>query len=437
MTISATETTRPRRDRLIGTAVALMATTATNSALGVIFWAIASHLHPAARLGEDVALISVMLLLSVVSQLNLGMGISRLLPQVLDRPGRVVASCYALTAVMAIAVTMTFVVVAPLLSESFDFVAGDAKLAAALVLGVVLWNVFTLQDAVLTSARWAPLVPVENAIFGVLKIALMIVLAGVLVSHGVFYAWLAAALLVLIPVNRIIFARVLRSPRSRRDPHAHRALTLSDRPRVARYLLTDYLAALLSQGYKSLLPLLVLAALGAASNAYFYIAFLVASAVGELSWSLSTSLVVQGAHDESDVSALARRSVGFYLRFVAPCVVVLIVAAPLALRPFGADYADHATTLLRLLLIATLPQAAVTLYLGVERVRARVGRVIAAEAAVVALVTGGAILGMRSGGLTGMGVAWLVGQTVVALAVAPLLWQACRRSTGNRCGVLA
>ena len=426
-----------KRDRLIATAVALMATTATNALLGVVFWAIASRLHPAARLGEDVALISAMLLLSIVSQLNLGMGISRLLPQVLDRPERVVASCYALTAATAVVVTTTFVVVAPMLSSSFDFLAGNVALAAALVLGVALWNVFTLQDAVLTSARRAALVPVANGIFGLLKIGLMVALAGVLVSHGVFYAWLVAALLVLVPVNRIIFARVLPAPRGPRAPDAHHALELSDRPRVARYLLTDYLAALLSQGYKSLLPLLVLGALGAADSAYFYIAFLVAGAIGELSWSLSTSLVVQGAHDESDVSALARRSVVFYLRFVAPCVLVLIVAAPLVLRPFGMDYADNATTLLRLLLVATLPQAVVTLYLGVERVRARVGRVILAESAVVALVTGGAIVGMQSGGLTGMGIAWLVGQAVVALAVAPRLWQACRPPTGDHRVVLA
>ena len=181
----------------------------------------------------------------------------------------------------------------------------------------------------------------------------------------------------------------------------------------------------------------MLGALGSAANAYFYIAFLVAGAVGELSWSLATSLVVAGARDESQVAALARRSVVFYLRTVVPAVVLLVVAAPLVLRPFGLDYVTHGTTLLRLLLLGALPQAVVTLYLGVERLRSRMGRVIAAEAAVVALVTTGAIVGMRSGGLTGMGMAWVVGQTAVAMAVAPSLWRACRPATRTPVGVLA
>ena len=83
-------------------------------------------------------------------------------------------------------------------------------------------------------------------------------------------------------------------------------------------------------------------------------------------------------------------------------------------------------TLLRLLLVATLPQAVVSLYLSVERVRANVGRVLAVEAAVVVLVTAGAIVGMDRLGLIGVGWAWLVAQSIVAALVAPALWRACR-----------
>lgn len=430
---------RLRHDTLITTALALMLTTAATAALGVVFWAVASNLYTPARLGENVALISAMLLLSIVSQLNLGMGISRLLPQVRHRPRRVVLCSYALTALVAVVLTSAFVALAPVLSSEFAFLRSSAVLACALVAGVVLWNVFALQDAVLTAARWAAAVPVENTIFGVMKIVLMIVLAGVLVSYGIFYAWFFAMVVMVVPVSALIFSKVLVSGKRQRQrrPAPASALPLSDRSRVARYLLSDYVAALLSQGYKSLLPLLVLGALGATANAYFYIAFLVAGAVGELSLSLGTSLVVEGAHDERDVAALARRSVVFYLRFVAPAVLVLVVAAPLLLRPFGSEYVTNATLLLRLLLAGALPQAVVTLYLGVERLRARMGRVIAAEAAVVVLVTTGAIIGMRSTGLNGVGLAWLVGQSVVALAVAPLLWRACQPPARDRHGVLA
>lgn len=418
---------RRRRDPLGTTAGALVATAVTTSGLGVVFWAVASHLYSPARLGQDVALISAMLLLSIISQLNLGMGMVRLLPQIYERPWRPVLSVYALAALVGVVVAVSFVIVAPEVSSGFAFVGHDSRLALALVVGVVLWNVFSLQDAVLTAARWAVALPIENGIFGVLKIGLVVLLAWVLAGHGVFYGWLLAMAVMLVPVNWLIFGRVLPSRKPSVAPEAAGTLRIGDRTRVARYLVTDYVAALLSQGYKALLPLLVLGALGSAANAYFYAAFLVAAAVGELSLSLSTSLVVEGAHDGSGVASMARRSVLLYAKLALPGILVLVAAAPLILRPFGAAYVTHGTTLLRLLIAGTVPQAVVTLYLGIERVRARVGRVIVAEAAIVALITGGAIAGMSRYGLDGMGVAWLAGQSVVALAVSPRLWAACRR----------
>jgi O-antigen/teichoic acid export membrane protein len=102
-------------------------------------------------------------------------------------------------------------------------------------------------------------------------------------------------------------------------------------------------------------------------------------------------------------------------------VALLALAAPLVLRPFGADYSSEGTTLLRLLLLATLPQGIVSLYIGVERVRARVGRVLAVEALAVVAVVCGAVLGMHALGLAGAGVAFLVSQSGLALFVLPRL----------------
>jgi O-antigen/teichoic acid export membrane protein len=398
-----------------------MVTTVTTSALGVVFWAVASHLYPAAQIGQDAALLSAMMLLSIVCQMNLGMGIARLLPQVGRRRWRPVALAYAATAAVGLAVAGGFVVVAPRFSSGFGFLADAPLLAALLVGSVVLCSVFALQDAVLTASRRAALLPIENGLFGVLKIGLIVGLAGSFVGHGVFTGWVVAMALMVLPVNLLLFSRVL--PAGNRTQHTPPAtvLPLAQRGMVARYLATDYAAALLSQGYNAALPLLVIGVLGGAANAYFYIAFLIASAVGALAQALSTALVVEGAHDESSLPRLARRSVVRYLTLVAPAVVILVIGAELVLRPFGPAYVQEGTTVLRLLLMGTLPQAVVMLYLGVERVRARVTRVLAAEAATVVLVTIGSVLGMRWFGLDGVGLAWLVAQSAVALAVAPRL----------------
>ncbi|MDQ3897386.1 MAG: hypothetical protein M3326_09135 [Actinomycetota bacterium] len=418
----------PHIDPLASTAWALMANTVVTSVLGMAFWAGASRFYSAGELGESAALISAMMLLSVVSQLNLAMGISRLLPQVRRERWRPVTAAYGVSAGVGLLVTAAFAVLAPRVSSSFDFLGRDALLAVALVVAVVLWNVFALQDAVLTAARWAAAVPVENGLFGLLKIGLMVALAHSFGGLGIFWAWVLAMAIMLVPVNGLIFGKVLPgaggSPGRRGEETT--VLPLHDRARVTRYLAVDYAAALLNQGYTALLPLLVVAVLGGDANAYFYIAFVIAGAVRAVAQSMSTSLVVEGAHHESRLASLARLSVVRYVKYALPATAVLVVGAPLLLLPFGPAYVDRGTTLLRLLLVATVPQAATALYLGVERVRARVSRVLAVEAAIVVLVTVGAMAGMHGYGLNGVGVAWLAAQSAVAAVAVPALARALR-----------
>ncbi|MDX6687396.1 MAG: hypothetical protein QOF86_3524, partial [Baekduia sp.] len=57
---------------LVGNAVRLMASTAAQAALGVVFWIVAARSFPAPVLGVDAALITTMMTLSIVGQLNLG-----------------------------------------------------------------------------------------------------------------------------------------------------------------------------------------------------------------------------------------------------------------------------------------------------------------------------------------------------------------------------
>lgn len=408
-----------------------MVNTVVNAGLGMVFWAIAGRLFSPADLGIAAALISAMVLLSTVSQLNLGSGMARLLPQVTERRWRPVAGAYALTGIVGVIVTLAFVGLAPLLSEGFAFLTGNLPLTAALVGAVVLWNVFALQDAVLTSARWSAVVPVENAIFGLLKIGLLFWLVNTGLREGVFYAWLIGMAALLIPVNGLIFGRALRSPQpavtSRDD-----SLSLADRGKVVRYLAGDYGAALLSQGSKNLLPLLVVAVLGREANAFFYVAFLVASGLGTLADALSTSLLAEASQAGAELGPLARRSAARFCKFVLPAGVALAAAAPLVLFPFGPEYVERGATLLRLLVAGVLIHGVIVLFFAMERIRGHVARIVWGEAVIFVLVAGGAVVGMRVDGLRGLGLAWLAAQTVMAAVVGPATLRRLFPRTGSQ-----
>lgn len=276
----------PRRrlrpaDSTATTAWALMANTATTSALAMIFWIVAGRVYTPSQVGENAVLVSAMMLMSVVSQLNLAMGISRLLPQVEHRRWRPVLGAYSLTAAVAVVSTALLVTVVPQVSDGFVFLRQSPTLKVSLVIAVALWNIFALQDAVLTSARWAVAIPVENGLFGVLKIVLMVWFAhSASAGHGIFLAWLLAMAALVVPVSGLVFGRVLRVVGRSQGRKAQTALCVDDRRGVVRYLAVDYVASLLSQGYTALLPLLVVGVVGGEANAYFYVAFVLAVASG-------------------------------------------------------------------------------------------------------------------------------------------------------------
>ena len=78
-----------------------------------------------------------------------------------------------------------------------------------------------------------------------------------------------------------------------------------------------------------------------------------------LIWSVSTSFLVEAAHDPSTIRLHVDRTVRLTLLMLVPGVAVGVALAPYLLRVFGTTYAEHGTTLLRLLVLA-LPGTAVT-----------------------------------------------------------------------------
>jgi O-antigen/teichoic acid export membrane protein len=107
-------------------------------------------------------------------------------------------------------------------------------------------------------------------------------------------------------------------------------------------------------------------------------------------------------------------------------MLLAIAAAPFLLYPFGVEYTKRATSLLQLLLAGCIPQTLVTVYLGMERVRGRAGRILAVQAlAFVSVVTGVGLL-MPAQGILGVGLAWLAAWALTAVAILPGLRSAAR-----------
>ena len=123
------------------------------------------------------------------------------------------------------------------------------------------------------------------------------------------------------------------------------------------------------------------------------------------------------------MSRLARRGATFGI----PALVAGIIAAPLVLDIVGSSYATDGVGLLRLILVAVIPEAVVIAWMSVQRVHQNTGRILLVQGLLTSAVIGSTavIMGMH-GSLTMIGVAFLASQALAAALVSADLLRAVR-----------
>jgi O-antigen/teichoic acid export membrane protein len=401
-------------DPLLRTGNMLIVTAGLNALLGTLFWVAAAHRYSRVNVGTNAAAIAAMMLIAGFAQLNLMSAMVRFVPVAGHGTRRLVAAAYGVSVTMALAFSAVFLlgihVFAPGLAAFLD----HWPVAPWFVLSTCGWCIFVLQDAVLTGLGRPGWVPLENAAFAVSKFLLVVLLFTLLPRYGLLVAWTIAVIVPTVPVNVFIFRRAI--PRHVAGaPATDQAPTFAQ---LSRFLAGDYVASLSWICATSLLPVMVLNRLGARPTATFAIVWAVAVALFAVSSSMGQSLVVQGAKNESQLPSHSRRASVHALRLLVPAVVVLVIAAPWALRIFGPGYALQGTTALRLLVLASLPVLFVTIVVSELRVRRMMLRVAAIMVVLAVIVLALSYLLIPRLGITGVGLAWLCGEGTVAL----LLW---------------
>ena len=118
-------------------------------------------------------------------------------------------------------------------------------------------------------------------------------------------------------------------------------------------------------------PLIVTTRLSSTSNAYFYTTWMMAGIFLIISPSVSQSLFAEGVHSPHELLNKARKALGVIAAILLPCIIGIFALGGLLLSAFGASYESHATELLKLVLIASIPDAVTNVYVAVMRVQGR------------------------------------------------------------------
>jgi O-antigen/teichoic acid export membrane protein len=407
------ELTRHVATPLYRDAYALVASGASTALLGVLYWTLAARLYATEQVGLGAAAIAAMMFVSGLSQLNLKSALVRFVPVAGPATARLVAGAYAAALGCGVLAGVAFVASGVLWSGAASVISSVPGAAVGFVIATLAWSGFVLQDSVLAGLRAAVWVPVENTAFAVAKIVLLVAFAGSFPDGGIFASWALPTVAVLVPVNALIFGRLI--PIHARQSGG-RAMPIVRR-KVARFVAGDYVGSLFVELSTSLLPILVVTAAGSAENAYFYVAWLVAYALHLIASSLAISLTVEGGENPLAVAANVRRVLAHQLRLLAPLALAIAVLAPVLLIGFGEAYVRESTTSLRLLVLAAVPYAINAVFFAQARLHGRVGEVAAVQGVIAVLVLGLAWLLLPALGPEGVALGWLIAQSSVAISL--------------------
>ncbi|HEX4700679.1 MAG TPA: hypothetical protein VH352_00995 [Pseudonocardiaceae bacterium] len=406
-----------RTDSLTRNSVSIMATSVVNAGLGYLYWTAAARLMPATDVGLGSAVTSAMVILSLVVHLGAGAGLIARLPLRKSRADWLLTvlstelACVVATFVLAVVALVPLAILVPPLRS----LVTSPAILVWFVIGAVCWTAAGLLDYVFIAQRRSGLMLYRNAVSSAGKLIALV--AVVLVDRhagavAIVGTWAVSGLVGVGVGLLLCHTRLNRLGRIRlRD--ARGELRTLVRPTVGHHAIS---VCGLVPTY--LLPVVVTAQLGTVANAYFYVTWMVGSAIFMISPAVASAIFAEGSHNPSGLHQLTGHALRVVLSLVVPSVAVIAAAGQLVLHAFGAGYAAFGYPLLLVLLASTLPDAVTNVAVATLRIRGALPAAALLNGMMATISVVGAWFLTPRLGIVGAGWAWLGAQLAGALVVA-------------------
>jgi O-antigen/teichoic acid export membrane protein len=450
---------RLSRDSLARNSLLIMATTVVNGGLGYVYWMLAARSVPPDRIGTATAVISTATAVSMIANLGAGhMFIQRLPGSDTPTWSRIVGAGLLLGSAATAAAATAAALVVPLLSGNFEFLTGPGG-SAALVTAAIAVTLTTLLDNLYIAHRAGHGMLIRNLAVAAGKIVtlLAVLAAGMQGAGAVLVSFVLPTLLISL-VTMVIGPRRLRPAPPPATGHRSRPVTAtgpasgtggdstrrstqagrgssgpatgtacapswraavsglrSELPHLRAAITGHHLINLTQAGPAALLPVLVTVRLGSEANAHFYLAWMTASMLFMVSPAVASALY---AERTNAATVSVSRAAAVVLAVVGAPAAALLVAGDEILGLFSAGYAIEGGPLLRILVLAALPDAVANLAVAHWRSHGefRLCRRLNLVRAITCLTLAWFLL--PTAGVTGAGAGWLAGQSAAALLVA-------------------
>jgi O-antigen/teichoic acid export membrane protein len=406
--------------RVITIALSLFSTTVVTAVLGFAFWALTAHITTTEVVGRTSAVISAMGLIASFGTLGCHIMLTAELPRrdAADAK-RLVVTSLAIAGGLAFAIAVGYGVVNHNATKTSEWIYATPIGIALFGVGTALTTVTVVLDGALVGVQQAGRQTSRNLVFSLVKlIALPVAAFAIGLSPQVIFSVLLLGNL----VSLLTLGLRIKAPREwLKTMPSLREFSPLWRP-VAGYHWINVAA----HAPGLVMPIMVVAQLGAQANAGFYAALLLVAVVWMIPYHLATGiLTLDGGNAEHFGHGLSTA-----LRLSGVVSVLAAAGAPILARPvlaiFGPEY-EQARYCLIALATCTFANAVKFIYIPVRRAQGALGKAALAVTLGAALELGAAELGLKLGGVTGIGIALGTAMVVEAAIFWPHIRKARRR----------
>jgi O-antigen/teichoic acid export membrane protein len=413
--------------RLFTTFGYLVARQGATAVIGLIYWAVVTHLFEARDVGLAAAAASTGLLLAAFGALGVPLLLLAEIETIEAAKRRVIFTTgLAIAGAVVLVLAIGTMALSPFLGKSLKLIGEDPVTAALFILGAVATMAGLTLDNLAIGLHRGDAQLWRGSLSSILKLACVgiLVLASTRTSAGLIFAWtmsLVISFLACVPMLRL-----------ERTPPGEG--TIGSRVAIVRRfgkLSLQHHVLNLSIGLASfIVPLTATLIITPPEVAYFSAAFLLSATLLIVPYLLALSLFAERSGDPGLLHRHVRHTLPVGLALSAAIVLVVEIAAPYALRLFGPAYAANGTTALRILILVGPAYVIKDHYVSIRRAQGRLSHAAKVMGLGTTAEVSGAALGGAIWGLTGICAGWAITASCEAVFLLPAVLRVFRLAPG-------
>lgn len=411
------------KDTLFNNSYFQMASALVPAAISMVFWIFAARVYDPSSVGYVSVLFSSLNIITVFSSLGLGIALIRFLPNSQSRGTRIINTSFTVGGIAAILLSLAFIAGLKLWSPQLVDILLKPYFVVVFIALSVIWTLRYLQSCVFLAKCQSRYTFVLNTVASILKLTFLVVISWItLTVFGLFMAiGLSAAAAFFVGLMGFL-------PKVQRGYSPIPTICMDTIREIGHYTTTNYLSRTLLQIQPFILPLIAINALGSEPSAYFYMAWTIGSMLVIIPASIFNSLLAVASKSAASLNVDISRSLRLLFTIALPSIALLFVLSEFILSFFGTEYSNNGATVLRLILLSVIPYSMNYLRITIDRVSTNHRNLVTVSTAMTVLSLGLTYYLATEMGLDGMGLGWMLGQTIVAIPVSLSIWKHVRNA---------